>query len=91
MSNKIFDDLVQYLKEHKSDFTEVEVVKENYVEGWLNSETGTCCPSQWDEGEATVMLDEESLWKAIEAFSNSFQEGGENAVRNPLNKGKLND
>lgn len=89
MSNKIFDDLVQYLKEHKSDFIEWNSAKENYVEGWLNSESGTYYHSQWDDGAEYAELDEEALWKAIEDFSKTFQEGGENAVRNPLNKGKL--
>lgn len=75
--------LAEFLRSRKDEITRTERV--NVV----RERVGYSEYTQWD---TTVSFDEievvdfESLMQQIEEFEASFEEGGENAHRNPLNK-----
>lgn len=69
--------LIEYLKHHKQDFAPTQKYAMDY------GDTDGPCSVSTDVND----LDMDALWKAIEEFESTFQEGGENAHRNPLVKG----
>lgn len=80
--------LLEFFREKKPEIVRTEVLKTDYREGWLNSNSGTYWPSTWEEQEVQI-VDWEKFEEALEEFSRTFEEGGENAHRNPLNKEKV--
>ncbi len=75
--------LAEFLRSRKDEITRsvrVNVVRER---------VGYSEYTQWDTTvsfDAIEVVDFESLMQQIEEFEESFEEGGKNAHRNPLNK-----
>lgn len=80
--------LLEFFRGKKAGLTRTEAIKTDYVESWLNSDSGTYWPSKREETEVQV-IDWEKFEEALEEFSRTFQEGGENPHRNPLVKEKV--
>lgn len=77
--------LVEFFREKKQEFvrTEVQTVK---VADSSTCGNSTCWyPSEYEEQEVEI-VDWEKFEDALEEFSKTFQEGGENSHRNPMNK-----
>ncbi len=70
-------ELIDYLKQHKQDFAPTQEYQ---------MQAGFCSTCWRTEDVCVNDLNMDALWGAIEAFESTFQEGGENAHRNPLNK-----
>jgi len=69
--------LVEFLKSRKKDFAPTETYQHQ----------GGYCSTCWHTEDVQVNdLDMDALYSLIEEFEASFQAGGENSHRNPLNK-----
>ena len=77
--------ILEFFSRKKETFVKTHIEKANYIPGWCNEDSGTCWPSQWDEVEVQE-IDWEAFEQAVIEFEASFQEGGENAWRNKLDK-----
>lgn len=52
---------------------------------YVDSDSGTYWPSQWDEVQVEE-IDWEAFEQTVKELEESFQEGGSNSHRNPLVK-----
>lgn len=77
--------ILEFFRGKKDTFVKQSTIKEDYVSSWLNTSSGTYWPSQWHE---TVIqeIDWKAFEQAVKELEESFQEGGSNSHRNPLNK-----
>ena len=77
--------ILEFFRGKKDTFVKTHISHEQVQPGFLNTESGTYWPSEWQD---TVV--EEIDWKAFEEavkeLEGSFQEGGSNAHRNPMVK-----
>ena len=77
--------ILEFFREKKDTFVKTYISRERYMPAYVDSDSGTYWPSQWDEVQV-----EEIDWKAFEQvvkeLEESFQEGGSNAHRNPMVK-----
>jgi len=80
--------LLEFFREKKPEIVQTESRKINHHPGWVNSESGTWYPSEYELQEVEI-VDWEKFEEALEEFSRTFEEGGENSHRNPLNKEKV--
>ena len=75
--------ILEFFREKKEAFVKTNVAREHYMPAYVDSDSGTYWPSQWDE----VKVDEIE-WGAFEQtvkeLEESFQEGGINSHRNPM-------
>jgi len=79
--------ILEFFREKKGTFVKTNVSRENYTPAWVNTHSATWWPSQWDEVQVEE-IDWEAFEEAVVEFEASFQKGGENSHRNPLNKGE---
>ena len=77
--------ILEFFRGKKDTFVKTNVSREHYMPAYVDSDSGTYWPSQWDE---TVVqeIDWEAFEQAVKELEESFQEGGSNAHRNPLVK-----
>lgn len=76
--------LLEFIQRKKPELVHTETISVKVSEG--GGYCSTCWyPSQYEEQEVEV-VDWEKFEQALEEFSLTFQEGGDNAHRNPLNK-----
>ena len=75
--------ILEFFRAKKEAFVKTNIFREHYRPGYVDSDSGTYWPSQWDE----VKVDEIE-WGAFEQtvkeLEESFQEGGINSHRNPM-------
>lgn len=72
--------ILEFFRGKKDTFVKTHIEKVNYVSSWLNENSGTHWPSQWDEVQVEE-IDWTAFEEAVAEFEASFQEGGENAWR----------
>ena len=77
--------ILEFFREKKEAFVKTNVSREHYMPAYVDSDSGTCWPSQWDEVQVEE-IDWEAFEQVIKELEESFQEGGSNAHRNPMVK-----
>lgn len=77
--------LLEFFREKKPEIIRTEEVTVKVSDSYVR-ECNTCWyPSEYEIQEVQI-VDWEKFEEALEEFSRTFQEGGENSHRNPLNK-----
>ena len=77
--------ILEFFREKKEAFVKTNVSREHYMPAYVDSDSGTYWPSQWDEVQVEE-IDWKAFEQAVKELEESFQEGGSNAHRNPLVK-----
>ena len=76
---------LEFFRAKKEAFVKTNVSRERYMPAYVDSDSGTYWPSQWDEVQVEG-IDWEAFEQVIKELEESFQEGGSNAHRNPMVK-----
>lgn len=77
--------ILEFFRGKKDTFVKTNISRERYMPAYVDSYTGTCWPSQWDEVQVEE-IDWKAFEQAVKELEESFQEGGSNAHRNPMVK-----
>ena len=76
---------LEFFRAKKDTFVKTYISRERYMPAYVDSDSGTYWPSQWDEVQVEG-IDWEAFEQVIKELEESFQEGGSNAHRNPMVK-----
>ena len=77
--------ILEFFREKKEAFVKTNVSREHYMPAYVDSDSGTYWPSQWDEVKVDG-IDWEAFEQTVKELEESFQEGGINSHRNPMVK-----
>ena len=77
--------ILEFFREKKEAFVKTNVSRERYMPAYVDSDSGTYWPSQWDEVQVEE-IDWEAFEQTVKELEESFQEGGSNSHRNPMVK-----
>lgn len=76
---------LEFFRGKKDTFVKTNVSREHYMPAYVDSDSGTYWPLQWDEVEVEE-IDWEAFEQTVKELEESFQEGGINSHRNPMVK-----
>ena len=77
--------ILKFFRGKKDTFVKTNISREHYMPAYVDSDSGTYWPSQWDEVKVDK-IDWEAFEQTVKELEESFQEGGSNAHRNPMVK-----
>ena len=84
--------ILEFFREKKEAFVKTNVSREHYMPAYVDSDSGTYWPSQWDEVKVDEIdweafeIDWEAFEQTVKELEESFREGGINSHRNPMVK-----
>ena len=77
--------ILEFFRAKKDTFVKTNISREHYMPAYVDSDSGTYWPSQWDEVQVEE-IDWKAFEEAVKELEESFQEGGSNAHRNQIVK-----
>ena len=67
--------ILEFFLEKKEEFVKTNVSREHYMPAYVDSDSGTYWPSQWDEVKVDE-IDWEAFEQTVKELEEAFREGG---------------